>query len=287
MRRQPLRDRCNVPTPVRTGRKRANASSHACSYVAPSLNDRCRGDLPTSLIEEVPRTPHDPHGPRQFVPYLYLFSPPLAGAPPPPGNWTHTLRLLPPSKSRPKGSNDLVISGTGDPRGLNLHLPTAAFKKTHTHALHIATRQLLLARDFLALALPYYASAHPPETPLHSLGGCGAGSPASSPWSDTDSDCTPITHTPLEGLAGMMPRVPPRSQADPVRVLVLGPPRLVLAIALLYLVYASGCSIAQVMRGVLEGDGDTEWCRLIAEDGRMGLSEEDMELLERVAMKDM
>jgi hypothetical protein len=88
-------------------------------------------------------------------------------------------------------------------------------------------------------------------------------------------------------MTGMIPPVPPLTQADPVRVLVLGPPRLVLAIGLVYLAYASGCGVRQVMRGVLEGDGDGEWCGLIGLDGQMGLGHEDMKMLEQVAVNDL
>ncbi|KAJ7237546.1 hypothetical protein B0H12DRAFT_1138710 [Mycena haematopus] len=244
--------------------------------------DYTRDTISRSNAAHGSRTSHNPHAPRQFVPYLYIHSPPLPGAPPPPGNWTHTLRLLPQTKTRPPGSTDIVGNDFSGPRGLDLHLPVAAFKQFRS--LHLSEDQLLVARDFLALALPYYASAHPPESPRHFSGSNGW--PASSPWS---APYTPITHAPLEGLAGMTPQVPPNSQADPVRVLVLGPSRLVLAIGLLYLAYASGCSVKQVMRGVIEDDTDrdSKWRRLIAEDGRLGLSREDMKMLERVALNDM
>ncbi|KAJ6493169.1 hypothetical protein C8R45DRAFT_989058 [Mycena sanguinolenta] len=217
--------------------------------------------------------------PRQFVPYLYLSSPSFPGAPLPPGNWTHTLRLLPPTKTRPAGSTDIIGNNFGGPRELDVHIPAAAFKQPRTS--HLSTDQLLLARDFLALALPYYASAHPPASPCNFSG--GSGWPVSSP---RVGGYPPITHAPLQGLAGMVPRAPANSQADPVRVLVLGPPQLVLAIGLLYLAYASGCSVKQVARGVME-DRDNQWRRLIAEDGQLGLSKEDMKLLERVVLQDI
>ncbi|KAJ7834993.1 hypothetical protein B0H14DRAFT_2797410 [Mycena olivaceomarginata] len=251
-----------------------NHTSHSRSNTSSTAFSSC-------LIQEVHRIPQDSHAPRQFIPYLYLFSPPSLspGAPPPPGNWTHTIRLLPPSKTRPAGGIDLVSSGVSGSR-LDLHLPTAAFKTTRQ--LHLSPEQLLLARDFLALALPYYASAHPSDIPLHSSTSSSYG----GGWSASSPAYTPITHAPLDSF-GMTPQVPQLSQADPVRVLVLGPTRLVLAIGLLYLAYASGCRVTQVMRGVLEGDGDAEWCRMIAKDGQMGLSAEDLKSLERVAMNDM
>jgi hypothetical protein len=72
-----------------------------------------------------------------------------------------------------------------------------------------------------------------------------------------------------------------------VRVLILGPPRAVLAIALMYVAYASGCTVAHVMRGVLEDDEDLEWCRLLGKDGDMGLSYKEMRMLETVAIQEM
>lgn len=274
---QPLRERCHVPTRVytdRTSSRIKDDSSH--TRREKSVPSHIRRRLSTCIIEEVPRTPQDPHGIRQFVPYLYLFSPPVPGAPAPPGNWTHTLRLLPPSKTRPTGRNDLA-----GPRTLDLHLPASAFK-SGARGLHLSTQHLLLARDFLALALPYYASARPPAYSLSR----GCRWPVSN-LDSPDSDFTPITHEPLEGLGGMAPPVPPLSQADPVRVLVLGPARLVLAVSLVYVAYAGGCSVAQVIRGVLEGDGDEEWYRLIGDNEDMGLTREEMRMLEHVAMSDM
>ncbi|KAJ6516621.1 hypothetical protein C8R47DRAFT_1205852 [Mycena vitilis] len=259
---QPLRDRCNVPQSVCTGRSRTSRNTDISSSHA-ALRRRLS-------IQEVPRTPRDPHGTRQFVPYLYLFSPAAPGAPPPPGNWTHTLRLLPPSKTRPTGCNDFNSST----RVLDLHIPAAAFKGGR--GLHLSPQHLLLARDFLSLALPYFASAHPP-----SPSECGW---PSSAWSPA---YTPISHAPLEGMGGGVPQASPLSQADPVRVLVLGPPRLVLAVSLVYVAHASDCTVAHVVRGVLESDSDGEWCRLIGDRGDLGLTRDEMKTMERVATKDM
>jgi hypothetical protein len=232
-------------------------------------------------IQEVPRTPRDEAGPRQFIPYLYLFSPPQGTGAVPSGPWTHTLRLLPPSKTRPAGSTGLTGGGAGA-RGLDLHLPTAGFKPGQRD-LYLCEDHLLLARDFLALALPYYASAHPSAC---SVSPFDARWPTSGAWASPGT-AAPISHAPLEGMGYALPPVLPVTQADPVRVLVVGPPRAVLAIGLTYLAYASGCGVTQVMRGVLEGDGDAEWCQLLGEDGEMGLGRKDMQMLERVAMKEL
>ncbi|KAJ7496399.1 hypothetical protein FB451DRAFT_1207720 [Mycena latifolia] len=243
---QASRDRCNVPMRVYTERSklsmtRSDLVDGASSYMA---------------------------GARQFIPYLYLCPPRGPGALPV-GPWTHILRLLPPSKTRPAGASGLSA------RSLDLHLPSTAF--TDARALHLTEAHLLLARDFLALALPYYASAHP--SPSVDFGSPFGGSSYASAF-------TPITHAPLQGIANSFPPLLP-SQADPVRVLVLGPPRATLAIALTYLAYASGCTVAQVMRGVREGDADAEWRRLLGKDGQMGLGRPDVVLLERVAIKEM
>ncbi|KAJ7026863.1 hypothetical protein C8F04DRAFT_1123946 [Mycena alexandri] len=293
--RQPLRERCAVPTQVCTDRRKLDNYS-VQKRGDTTVKSHVKRRLSMFGIDEVPRTPRDPHGPRQFLPYLYLFSPPAPGAPPPPGNWTHTIRLLPPSKTRAVGCTDLVTS----PRaGLDLRIPPAALKSDEA-GLHITTGHLTLARDFLALALPYYASAHPGAI-SPGLAGCGwptststststsTYTSTSGQWSGTATavDWTPIGHTPLEGLGNMMPQVSPLSQADPVRVLVLGPPRLVLAITLVYIAFASGRSVAEVTRSVLEGDVDPEWCSLIGDDGDLGLGQKGMKVLERAALNDM
>ncbi|KAJ7093847.1 hypothetical protein B0H15DRAFT_798924 [Mycena belliarum] len=202
-------------------------------------------------------------GPRQFIPYLYI-CPPRSPDAIPAGPWTHILRLFPPSKTRPAGASGLSA------HALDLHLPSAAF--TNTRALHLSEEHLLLARDFLALALPYYASAHPVEP--------------SSPFARSGRAYTPITHAPLQGMM-RMPQPLHSSRADPVRVLVIGPPRAALAIALTYLAYASGCTVAEVMHGVRDGDADAEWRRMLGKDGQMGLGRADMGTLERVAIQEM
>ncbi|KAJ7137552.1 hypothetical protein C8R43DRAFT_1019646 [Mycena crocata] len=276
---QSLRERCNVPDRVCTDRK-PSSKSDPKDRPSNGPNRPCVASSLSGGIQEVPRTPHGVHGPRQFIPYLYLFSPTAPGTIPA-GPWTHTLRLLPPTKLRPAGSTDLITgnTGAGRPSGLDLHIPTAGFKDAPE--LHLASEHLLLARDFLALALPYYGSAHPPAY---------SASPSFSGWPKSSASATaaftPISHLSLEGLAGAYPPPPP-SQADPVRVLVLGPPRAVFAIALTYVAYASGCEVAQVMRGVLEGDADVQWWQLLGEDGKMMLGKKDMRMLERAAMQEM
>ncbi|KAK7057885.1 hypothetical protein R3P38DRAFT_1189027 [Favolaschia claudopus] len=285
---QPLRDRCNVPTPVCTDTKK-DGTLRSTKQASPHVNASSYHPPTSCDIEEVPRTPHDPYAPRQFVPYLYLSSPSHFNSQPPTGSWTHTLRLLPSSKTHPAGTVQSSSAAGPGSLTLDLRLPADAFKAT-SRVLHLTKDQLLLARDFLALALPYYASAHPPETPLTSSTGSGGW----SPWSHARPS---FPHALGLGLppSGFemqqtkhLPSIPRLSQADPVRVMVSGPPRLTLVIALLYIAYASGCSIAQVTRGVLEGDGDAEWRRLIAEDGgRLGLGRQDLGLLEQVALHHM
>ncbi|KAJ7621851.1 hypothetical protein B0H17DRAFT_1112646 [Mycena rosella] len=269
-----LRDRCNVPNRIWDHRSklamtRSNRDDDASSYAycAPAPKSRSkRSPPPLALaVAQATCTPN----PRQFIPYLFL-CPPRGTSVLPGGPWTHTLRLLPPSKTRPAGAS--ILSA----RALDLHLPSAAF--ADERALHLSEAHLLLARDFLALALPYYASAHPDAC-------FEFGSPWISSWPSSSASPTPITHEPLQGLTGA-PHVLPPSQADPVRVLVIGPPRAALVISLTYLACASGCSVAQAMSGVREGDADAEWCRLLGKDGQMGLGRTEMTMLERVAMKE-
>ncbi|KAJ7454537.1 hypothetical protein B0H11DRAFT_2068893 [Mycena galericulata] len=279
-----LRDRHGVPQRICTEQSRVqDCPSRALNHGYLSRNDT-HAHAGSCGVEEITRTTHDSHSPRQFIPYLYLFSPPTPGSTLT-GSWTHTLRLLPASKARPAGSTDLVGDGVRGPQGLNLYLTTAAFKGDGE--LNLSSEHLLLARDFLALALPYYASAHPSSPVSITSSWSSASSPISS-----GGPFTPLSHLPLEGLTGMhvgpSASVQQNSQADPVRVLVLGPPRVILAIGLTYIAYASGCDVARVIRGVLEDDCEAEWCRrLLEDDGRMGMSDKEMKTLERVAMQEM
>ncbi|KAJ6626741.1 hypothetical protein B0H10DRAFT_2211018 [Mycena sp. CBHHK59/15] len=287
---QPLRDRCNVPMPVCTDvklnskRSRLQAKTiSSCAGNTPlrSTHSCCRIPLPPLPscygIEEVPRTPHDEHGPRRFVPYLYFFTPPTPSAVPA-GHWTHMIRFLPHSKLHPAGTAELIEPAAGGgPQAL--HLYVAPENSAQRRKVPLSAQHLLLARDFLGLALPYYTCARPyPFSPLPS--------PTSSFLSLEPE--TPLSHFALEPLAAQLPPPQPMgSQADPVRVLILGSPRAMLAIGLTYIAYASGRAVAHVMRSVLENDGGSEWCGLLGEDGEMGLGHEGMQVLERVAMKDM
>ncbi|KAJ7189136.1 hypothetical protein C8R46DRAFT_1056679 [Mycena filopes] len=230
-----------------------------------------------SSSEAVPQT--HPGAPRQLIPYLYLASSP----PPPGGPWTHIIRLLPASKTHSAGSSHLARSA------LDLRLPPAAF--TDKGGLHMTPEQLTIARDFLALALPYH--------------GCSSALPSSNshfPAGDSpffiDSGFAAVDWTPLEGLAdvghsyGMPPTTGAHAQADPVRVLLLGPPRLALAVALVYIAHAAGgdVSVAQVAQGVLEAR-DPAWCALVGKkDGGgeiIGFGKKEMKVLERAARDDL
>ncbi|KAJ7146866.1 hypothetical protein C8R44DRAFT_973472 [Mycena epipterygia] len=274
--RQPLRDRCNTLLRICTDRKptstksklRANLTSSA-GNTPPSTNQI----LPRSGITSPPPLPGgsmDPledfidhkSGPRQFIPYLYLSSP-SSPATLPTGSWTHVIRILTPSEEHPVGSTGVTESAdNGCGHILNMYVGS----KSRT-ALPLGARHLLVARDFLALALPYYACAHPTESP--------DGDACESSYSPLDFD-------PLTG--------PPPSQkcrTDAVRVLLVGPPRAVLAVATTYIAYASGCSVAHVMRCVVDEAEDAESCAVLGADARMGLGEQEMRILERVVKKEL
>ncbi|KAJ7496397.1 hypothetical protein FB451DRAFT_1455432 [Mycena latifolia] len=267
--RQPLRDRCNVLLRVCTDRKptstksrlRPNLTSsagHTPPHISPA-RFRPRGTSPPPLPAETLSVLDDflgdfladesetDDGPRQFIPFLELFSPP-APAELPLGRWTHAVRLLPASQEHPAGSSDVTdAAGPGGTHILDLYVG-APRKNT---ALPLSRSHLLIARDFLALALPYYACAHPPESISDSL-------------------------------------APPPSQAcrtDAVRVLLMGPPRAVLAMATAYIAYASGCTVAHVMRCVVDDAEDPEWCAVLGADARMGLGDKELRAFERVVKK--
>ncbi|KAJ6556589.1 hypothetical protein DFH09DRAFT_1491183 [Mycena vulgaris] len=248
--RQSQRDNCTAPTRSRT--------------------DRSKLAMTRSDLEDAPSYTSSTTTPRQLVPYLYLFSPRDGDATPTPGPWTHTLRLLPPSKTRPAGSAQSQ-SHTHAGHRLDLYLPGAAFTRAGARELHVSETHLLLARDFLGLALPYQPGA------------ASAGHCAPSPFLGDGSPLfTAGSYAPPHGLAPLLsvpPSMLPHSQsqfADPVRVLVVGPPRAALAIGLTYLAYAAGCAVAQVLDSVVEG-GEIE----------MALGRVDMAMLERVAMTEM
>jgi hypothetical protein len=155
-----------------------------------------------------------------------------------------------------------LISGVHGGGGHGLNLYCSASQATN---LPLSAKHLLLARDFLGLALPYYASAHP-----------AVPSPASSRSSSAVSP-------PVDDFTA--PSRTEASQADVVQALVVGEPRAALAIALTYVAYASDSPVAHVMRCVLEEEEDEEWCRLLGPDGQMGLGSGEREVMDRIAMK--
>jgi hypothetical protein len=213
--------------------------------------------------------PEDENAPRQFIPYLYIASPPSPSPTAhnhnhntptlPAGNWTHAIRILPASKEHRAGSTSLTEVAPGSPQTqiLTLYARSESVPPpTGNSALPLQRRHLLVARDFLALALPYYACAHPSEDAAH-----------------PDSPIDPY----------FSPPPAQRCRTDAVRVLLLGPPRAVLAIALTYIAYASESSVAHVMRCVVDEGEDVEACAVLGEDARMGLGEREMRVLEGLA----
>ncbi|KAJ7237545.1 hypothetical protein B0H12DRAFT_1327032 [Mycena haematopus] len=275
--RQPLRNRCNVYLRVCTD----SVPTSTKSKLPANLVSSAGNTPPVHLEDRLPRVtsppplPTSPYvvvdleepRPRQFIPYLYLSdSPPSPSTQLPQGNWTHVLRILPASKDHPAGSTDI-----GEPIGsalqvLDLYTPAVP---PSSKVLHLNKRHVLVARDFLALALPYYASAHPTEDAI------------AEAEADSSSDVDPF----LLSSSSTMPPPAQRCRADAVRVLLMGPPRAILAVALTYIAYASECTVAHVMRCVMEDGEDEESCELIGTDARMGLGASQMQVLEELAQK--
>ncbi|KAJ7073070.1 hypothetical protein C8F01DRAFT_1106107 [Mycena amicta] len=255
-------------------------------------------------IQEVPRT--NPNAPRELIPYLYLA--PCPSAPTTPSTllpapvdrpWTHVVRLLPSTKAHPVGSAELIPPSRAGPNILDIRVPAEAFvctdmktkatRKQETTRMrkplheYLPAQSLLVARDFLALALPYYASAHPLPSPSFASAACG-GWPMSSTggWTPTTSDSDSDSSSSSSSSTISSP-----IQADPVAVLLVGPPQLTLALALVYIAYASGRAVRDVVRGILESESEAaeEWVvqGMIAGDG---LSDAEMRLLEEAAMSD-
>ncbi|KAJ6626748.1 hypothetical protein B0H10DRAFT_1998405 [Mycena sp. CBHHK59/15] len=281
--RRPLRERCNVPGSVWIDRKprsmkeklQAKTSSSSAGNT-PLFNSRPRQQLPPpplpvlspTKIEEVPPVTKDAQGVRQFIPYLHFFSP-SSPHELPVGNWTHMIRILPASEAHLSGTVKLIDTAAGGGvQGLNIYTPAARSE----NKLPISSHHLLVARDFLALALPYYAQGHPPPY---------------SPTS-TSSRSSSYSDTPLSSVETSSKSGPPQAfQTDAVRVLLVGAPRAILAIAVTYVAYASGLGIEHVMRCVLEEDADPDMCELLGEDARMGLGDAEMRVLNRVVKKGM
>ncbi|KAJ7612042.1 hypothetical protein DFH06DRAFT_1243919 [Mycena polygramma] len=248
--RQPLRDRCNVFLRVSTDRNTPpTIPADRRSRMSPPP------PLPLSPFILVD-LPEEETVPRQFIPYVYLSSP-SSPTTLPAGNWTHAIRVLPASKEHRAGSTSLTEATAGSTQILNLYVPAGSRTST---GLPLPRRHILVARDFLALALPYYSSAHPAED-----------------FTDPDS---PLALDPC--------RFPPpaqRCRTDAVRVLLVGPPRALLAIAVTYIAYASECPVAHVMHCVVDEAEDTESCEVLGADAKMGLGALDMQILEDLAKK--
>ncbi|KAJ7758661.1 hypothetical protein B0H16DRAFT_1535237 [Mycena metata] len=272
--RQPLRDRCNVLLRVSTdcqptstkAKLPPNLISSAGNTPPVTSQKRLSRMLPAPppplpvLTPSALEAPCDDDGPRQFIPHLYLSSSTSPEALPT-GAWTHVLRIVPASKAHRAGTSTITDATVGSPQILELYVGSNENKR----ALPLQKRHLLVARDFLALALPYYASANPVEDLLPSpRAGSDYASPHSLLWS---------------------PPPAPRFPTDPVRVLLVGPPRALLAISLTYIAYASECSVEHVMQCVVDEAEDHESCELLGADARMGLGDEDMKVLESLAKK--
>ncbi|KAJ6493168.1 hypothetical protein C8R45DRAFT_1095682 [Mycena sanguinolenta] len=285
--RQPLRDRCNVYLRVCTDRAPTSTKSKLPPHLVSSAGNtppaplEARRPLVASLpplLAPVLDSPYvfvdaEEAAPRQFIPYLYLSSTASSASPAestqlPRGNWTHAIRILPESEEHPAGSTSIntnsasATAASSSPQILDLY--TLAVQPSG-RALPLTKRHILVARDFLALALPYYASAHPTDDD-----------------SESDADSEPFL---LSSSSSFGPPPTQRCRADPVRVLLMGPPRAILVVALTYIAYASECSVAHVMRCVVEEREDEESCELLGKDARMGLRNSQLEVLEQLAKK--
>ncbi|KAJ7093853.1 hypothetical protein B0H15DRAFT_947190 [Mycena belliarum] len=276
---QPLRDRCNIILRVCTDRiptstkskLRATLQSSAGNtppYLSPTrprsppeylpplpASSSILGDFLTEFLDDEPSA-----GPRQFIPYLDMFSPPSPSAHTlPPGRWTHAIRVLPASEVHPTGTTH-VTDAPSSQGTYTLDLYTGPRARG---VLPLTRRQLLVARDFLALALPYYGAANPPASPASSDSSLGA---------DFDD---------------LAPPPPQACRADVVRVLLLGPARALLAMAVAYIAHASGCTAGHVMRCIVDEAEDPEWCAVLGPDARMGLRDKALHALEIVATKEL
>ncbi|KAJ7621848.1 hypothetical protein B0H17DRAFT_1340567 [Mycena rosella] len=267
--RQPLRDRCNVFLRVCTDRLPASTKSKLRANLMSSAGNTplFSPTRPTPLTSSPPPLPvstpfsldeyfaETEEGPRQFIPYLYLSSPPSPGALPA-GRWTHAIRILPASEGHFAGSTG--VTENGSTHILDLYVSPLPSRASGS-GLPLSKRHLLVARDFLALALPYYACAHPAE----------------------DDDEALYSPDPL----GVPP--PTQCRTDAVRVLLMGPPRAVLAMATAYIAYASGSTVAHVMCCVVEDAEDPESCAVLGADARMGLGDAELRALESLVKKEM
>ncbi|KAJ7834992.1 hypothetical protein B0H14DRAFT_2797409 [Mycena olivaceomarginata] len=221
--RQPLRDRCNVVLRVCTD----STPSSTKSKLPPNLVSSAGNTPPVrALPEDVAPPPlplpslspyvlvdtfTDEAESRQFIPYLYLasMSSPclsLSQKKLPRGSWTHAIRVLPASAAHPAGSTRITAPGTAS-QILDL-------------------RHILVARDFLALALPYYSCGHPP------------------PASDLELD---VADSQLDGWDLDAPPPGQRCRTDAVRVL---PPRSPARDS------GGGAHLHRVRGGVLRRGGD-------------------------------
>ncbi|KAJ7358311.1 hypothetical protein DFH08DRAFT_1043233 [Mycena albidolilacea] len=280
--RQPLRARCNVVLRVCTD----STPSSTKSKLPPNLVSSAGNTPPVrALPEDVAPPPlhlpslspyvlvdtfTDEAESRQFIPYLYLASVSspclsLSQKKLPRGSWTHAIRVLPASAAHPAGSTRITAPGTAGAQILDLYtLPGPPHSKAPALPLH--RRHILVARDFLALALPYYSCGHPP------------------PASDLELD---VADSQLDGWDLDAPPPGQRCRTDAVRVLLLGPPRAILAVAFTYIAYAAECCVAEVMRCVVDEGEDQEACAVLGEDARMGLGKGEMRVLDRLAKKEM
>ncbi|CAK5266698.1 unnamed protein product [Mycena citricolor] len=202
---------------------------------------------------------------RQFIPHLHTlcaFDQPHAfatdSAALPAGNWTHAVRILRASKAHLPGS--LRISDLGPAQVLDLfERPRNIDARARDGGLPLRREHLLLARDFLALALPYYSTT--------------------VSLSDDGDDVDLGDAYPFEQLG-----LPPvyESRTDPVRVLLAGPVRAVLAIALVYTAYASGRKLRYVMDCVGDEGDDADVCAVLGPDSRMGLTDQALDELQAI-----
>nr|GAT43079.1 predicted protein [Mycena chlorophos] len=124
----------------------------------------------------------------------------------------------------------------------------------------------MAARDFLALALPYQAAAR-------------ANADADAAYDMDEDDLTCLN---FPGLSDP-PSPNPDVAIDPARVLLIGPPRILLVLAVTYLGFAARCSVRKVMQAIVEEQDDAEACALLGPNATMGLRKREIDALEYFA----
>ncbi|KAF8885988.1 hypothetical protein BD779DRAFT_1471370 [Infundibulicybe gibba] len=165
---KPLRVRCNINISVITNIETPFIGHFQARRALGTIDDQSTEFLKTIIPHQSPIGAQPPavynlHALHEFVPQLFIAfargAMPPTVTPPPAVYFTHFVSIAYAAAGMEYGQANMVANKEEGIHILQLTIPRLAVGGLRVTSL--TARQLMIARDFVSLALPYYSEAHP------------------------------------------------------------------------------------------------------------------------------